>query len=188
MSIFRIKIDFGPKGTTKSDEIFCDGFSISWPEILEEDLQNHQAEVEQYGRTTHFLMYNSDLCVHESATKCMSQFISASDLIRLNLDKREKLKLQPPFQSGEWYGIRPSHSVPMHSSAKVKYFTGSGVVNQVFREVKTYVLENALVKDLSLFWIDCHGSDCFVSNRFKEAYEQAKLTGLKFVDVNCMLV
>jgi hypothetical protein len=38
MSIFRIKIDFGPKGTTKSDEIFCDGFSISWPEILEECL------------------------------------------------------------------------------------------------------------------------------------------------------
>lgn len=188
MSIFRIKIDFGPKGTTKSDEIFCDAFSIAWPELLEEALQNHQAEVEQYGRTNHFLMYNSDFCIHESAIKSMSQVISESELIRLNLDKSEKLKLQPPFQTGEWYGIRPSHSVPMHSSAKVKYFTGPGVVNQVFREVKTYVLEKALVKDLYLFWIECHGADCFVTDNFKAAYEKAKLTGLKFVDVNCTLV
>ncbi len=133
-------------------------------------------------------MYNSDLCVHESAATRMNQVVSATDLIRLNLDKSEKLKLQPPFQVGEWYGIRPSHSVPMHSSAKVKYFTGPGAVNQVFSEVKTYVLEKALVKDLSLFWIECHGSDCFVTDRFKEAYEKAKLTGLQFVDVNCSLV
>ena len=81
MSIFRIKIDFGPKGTTKSDEIFCDGFSISWPELLEEDLQNHQAEVAEKIKDRQFFVDQRLFC----GMFCLLGTIDASAVREMNL-------------------------------------------------------------------------------------------------------
>ncbi|MFN7841192.1 MAG: hypothetical protein ACK5YR_05940 [Pirellula sp.] len=187
MRVFRVSIDYGKSGNELADEINGFGFSFTSPELLEEQLLNHTAEVESNGRTCHFLPYGAvDKCIHESAIKLLPPL--DAKLVKINLDAIEMEKFQHPFNEGAWFGVRPTQIVEMHPTAKVTYFTGPGIKEKMFRNVKTYVFEGKKLDKLTLFWIVSHGAELFATDQFEAAYRKAGLTGLKFVDTNCKIV
>ena len=187
MKLLKLRSDYGKSGRVKMDEIFIDeGGSLMDDSFDPKLIQESDCEVDSNGLTFHFLPFgNLELCVHETALERLHHELADSQSLRLKISDEQKNKLQVPFNKGDWFGIRPTHIVSLHATSKVEYFDGPGIKKKVFRNVRSHVFSRSDVAEAYLFRIESHGGDYFATEDFRKAYDKSKLSGLRFVEIDC---